>query len=195
MARPALNTKISLEDFQNYYWLKQELVKFCKEVNIPCSRGKIEITDAIILFLETGRIEVKPKTKEKRTSNFDWRKANLSRTTVITDNYSNTENVRSFFKESIGVQFKFSVEFMNWMKANTGKSLDDAVQKWTELAKRKSDADYKTIIAPQFEYNSYIRAFLLDNPTLSIKHAIENWKLKKLKPGPVIYQSEDIINK
>ena len=38
--RPNLTKEISIKDF---YWLKSELMKFCKDIGINCSGGKIEI--------------------------------------------------------------------------------------------------------------------------------------------------------
>ena len=193
MERPELDTKISVQDFKSYYWLKEELAKFCREVGIYCSGGKIEIAQAIINYLESGKVNRKPTTYKKGpVSTFDWTAAHLALDTVITDNYSNTENVRNFFKTAIGELFKFNVEFMNWMKVNKGKTLAEAVEKWKEIAVNKKVKDKEKIISPQFEYNTYIRDFLLDNPGLSTKEAIKYWKIRKAKPGPAKYSKEDI---
>lgn len=54
--RPSLTKSISLEDFQNYYWLKAELQTFCRENDLPASGSKIEITERISHYLHTGKI-------------------------------------------------------------------------------------------------------------------------------------------
>ncbi len=54
--RPPLTKFISLEDFQNYYWLKAELQTFCREHGLPASGSKIEITERISHYLHTGKI-------------------------------------------------------------------------------------------------------------------------------------------
>ena len=54
--RPPLTKSISLEDFQNYYWLKAELQTFCREHGLPASGSKIEITERISHYLHTGKI-------------------------------------------------------------------------------------------------------------------------------------------
>ena len=191
MNRPKLDKTISIKDFKDYYWLKEELIIFCRETGIKTTGGKIEITDRILTYLETGEITTKSKGKIKKTkSNFDWNNEVLDFDTPISDNYKNTENVREFFKKSIGGNFKFNVEFMNWMKINTGKTLGNAVEKWKEIAKKKKN--YKTEIAPQFEYNTYMRDFLNDNPKLSIKDAIKSWKIKRNKPENRNYTKKDL---
>ncbi len=191
MIRPKLDKTISINDFRNYYWLKMELIDFCRETGIKRAGGKIEIADRILKYLETG--EIIPKSEKEQTkSNFDWNNETLDVDTLITDNYKNTENVRAFFEKAIGRHFKFNVEFMNWMKSNAGKTLGDSVEKWKEIIEKKKDGNYKTEIAPQFEYNTYIRDFLSDNPQLSTKDAIESWKIKREKPEKKKYNKSDL---
>jgi len=192
MKRPDLNKNISAEDFRSYYWLKEELVSFCRSVGIYSSGGKVEIANNIIRFLESGDLAKKQSNKRKAESNFDWAYEHLSLKTIITDNYANTENVRSFFKSVIGDSFKFNVGFMNWMKDNVGKTLGEAAQQWNEIAADKKRKGYKSVIEPQFEYNTYIREFLLDNPGSTTKEAIKYWKVKREKPGATKYSIEDL---
>ena len=193
MSRPRLDNTISINDFRNHYWLKEELIEFCRKTGINASGGKIEIADRILKYLETGEVITKSEKEPQRIkSNFDWNTESLNLDTKISDNYKNTENVREFFKKSIGDNFKFNVEFMDWMKSSAGKTLGDSVEKWKEIAEKKRDKNYKTEIAPQFEYNAYIRDFLTDNPHLSTKEAIESWKIKRDKPEKKQYDKSDL---
>jgi len=194
MNRPKLDKNISIKDFKDYYWLKEELVGLCRVIGINSSGGKIDINKRIINFLENGEIITKSNIKRvNNISTFDWNNEKLSIYTLITDNYKNTENVRTFFQHKIGGHFRFNVEFMNWMKSNQGKTLGNAVEKWINIAELKKDKNYKTKIAPQFEYNTYMRDFLNDNPHLTSKEAINSWKIKRDKPGVKKYEKEDLI--
>jgi len=190
--RPKLTKSISIEDFKGFYWMKEELLAFCKTEKLDKKGGKIEISERIEKYLQTG-IREKSKTKtKKKTSKFDWNNEYLTLETIITDNYKNSENVRSFFSEQIGKNFKFNVKFMNWMKSADGKTLKHAVEKWIEISKiSKTDKSIKEI-APQFEYNTYIRDFLKNNPTKSRKFAIECWKIKKSLRGSNKYCKTDL---
>lgn len=193
MPRPALTEKISLQDFKNYYWLKEELVHFCKKLRINSSGGKIEITKRIVVFLSTGKIVSKISSK-KTYSKFDWNKQVLSHRTIITDNYKNTENVRRFFEKQIGLHFYFTTQFMQWMKKNVGKNLKEAVVQWNKLYElKKSTKNKKNKLDPQFEYNQYVRDFLQDNPNLKIKDAISYWKIKRSLPGSRKYEKNDLL--
>ncbi len=191
MVRPDLNDKISRDDFKNYYWLKSELVCFCRDNKIPSGGSKIDISKRIEIFLSTGEITALVK-RAVSVSEFNWKNEVLSLNTIVTDNYKNNQNVRNFFISHIGNKFKFNVMFMNWMKENTGKTLKEAVKEWERIHILLKDKNNKTEIAPQFEYNRYIRDFLADNPGLTRKEAIKYWKIKRSKPGSNKYSSDDI---
>jgi hypothetical protein len=95
--------------------------------------------------------------------------------TRYTDNYKNTENVRLFFKTHIGAHFHFTTAFMNWVKQNEGRKLNDAIAEWIRLQELSRNKDFKSDIAPQFEYNRFIRDFLNANPGKCLKDAIARW--------------------
>jgi hypothetical protein len=191
--RPPLNKYINLKDFREFYWLKEELLEFCRKEELKKSGGKIELTNRIEIYLKTGkRMFNSVNYKKQSLSKFDWNKETLTLQTKITDNYKNTSNVRSFFTDHIGKQFKFNVKFMNWMKTNTGKILEEAISEWKKIKLEKGNDTNPKEIAPQFEYNRYIRDFLKDNPKLGRDSAIKYWKIKKSLRGDNIYRKSDL---
>ena len=188
--RPSLNTEISIADFRDFYWLKEELVRFCQREGLRKNGNKIELTERIELYLATGErqeINLKPRSKSK----FDWSNEVLSPETRITDNYKNTENTRRFFKEEIGEHFKFNVKFMNWMKSNSGKTLSDAIEEWKRIKTDLKNNTSPKVIELQFEYNRYLRDFMADNPGLKRELGIRLWKIKRSMRGDNIYSKED----
>ncbi len=191
ISRPLLNSSLTPEGFKKYYWLKHELVQFCKQVGLPLSGGKIELARRIEVYLLTKKIPAIAASK-KTLSNFDWNTETLTADTVITDNYKNTENVRAFFKKILGAKFHFTVDFMRWIKANCGKNLAQAAAEWQKIQQQKKRPDVKKTIAPQFEYNRYVRDFLEDNPNTTIKDAIKVWQKKKQLPNGTRYDKKDI---
>ena len=66
--RPALDRNLDSKTFRDYYYLKEELVNFCRENGIPVSGGKIELTDRIAYFLDTGKVLSAPAAKRKVTT-------------------------------------------------------------------------------------------------------------------------------
>lgn len=63
--RPQLTKDITIQDFKNFYWLKEELQLFCREHGISASGSKIEIAERIEVFLLTGEM-TKPHKKNER---------------------------------------------------------------------------------------------------------------------------------
>ena len=196
MERPKLNNISSAEEFKNWYWLKEELIAYCREVGIKTTGGKFEIAERIVNYLNTGDIQThqKPdKSVKKPTSKFNWKNEPLTVDTVITDNYKNNSNVRRFFTEQVGAKFSFSIDLMQWMKDNVGKTLGDAVVEWHRLQEIKKNPNYQSVIPAHNQYNQYTRDFLADNPDKSIQDARKYWKLKRSKPGSLKYSKSDLL--
>ncbi|MEO0830543.1 MAG: DUF6434 domain-containing protein, partial [Pseudomonadota bacterium] len=120
--RPDIAQCLDAASFRQWYYLKEELVSFARAKGLKTTGGKFEIADRIAYFLDHGTPPVEAKTRKKITSKFDWHSAPLTPDTVITDSYKNTQNMRRFMQRAIP-GFKFSIPFMDWMKANVGLTL------------------------------------------------------------------------
>lgn len=183
--RPELNKELDAITFRNFYYLKQELIDFCRENGLPTSGDKIELTDRIATFLDTGKVPAAKKSKRKA--------ANIS---LITDETEIEENIvfsekhRDFFNEKIGKSFSFNVPFQKWLKANAGKTYGEAVQAYQKIIEEKKRN--KTEIDRQFEYNTYIRDFFADNCEKGLNEATICWKYKKSLPGHHKYERSDL---
>ncbi len=77
-----------------------------------------------------------------------------------------------------------TTSFMKWLNQNEGKKLKDAITEWIRLNNLSKSKDFKTDIAPQFEYNLFVRDFLSDNPGKCLKDAIIHWKRKRNEMNP-----------
>jgi hypothetical protein len=178
--RPAIATIKTGKELKRWYWLKEELVAYCKQNAIVYSGGKFTILERIAKKLDGKKLI--SKTNTKAVSIFDWHGAPLTPNTIISDNYKNSQNVRRFFKVHCVEKFHFSIPFMKWMKANTGKKLKDAIIEWKRLQKIVSDKSFKSVIPAHNQYNQYIRDFFADNPGKTLKDARHYWKLKRQLP-------------
>ncbi|MEM6319207.1 MAG: DUF6434 domain-containing protein [Bacteroidota bacterium] len=180
-------------ELRQWYWLKQELVDYCKLLKISYTGSKAEITDRIAEMLETGIVPTISTTKkQKPTSRFNWAKEPLTTETIITDSYTNGPNTRRFFQKEIGPKFKFNIDFMAWMRDNCGKTLRDAIDQWHILEERKKDTNYQSTIPTSNQYNQYVRDFFTDNPDKTIKDARHFWLLKRSLPGSNKYEPSDL---
>ncbi|MFT4414783.1 DUF6434 domain-containing protein [Fredinandcohnia humi] len=184
--RPNLTKDISIQSFKDFYWLKEELQAFCRENGISASGSKIEISYRIETFLRTGEIK-KPIRKSSINKKIEPQEYSLD--TVITENHRCSQDVRAFFMTVIP-KFHFSTHIQNYFKNNAGKTYLNVVDAWYEEEERKKDPSFKKNIAPQFEYNQFIRDFFADskNQGKSRKEAIEAWNEIKKLPGSNKYK-------
>jgi SAP domain-containing new25/Domain of unknown function (DUF6434) len=181
--KPNLTKNISIQDFKDYYWLKEELQAFCRENVISASGSKIEITERIETFLLTG--EIKKPIRKAKSHTKPQHHNELSLDTVITENHRCSQEVRAFFKTVIGPKFHFSTYIQDFFKTNVGRTYRDAVDAWNAEEERKKDPLYHKKIAPQFQYNQFIRDYFADpnNKGKSREDAIEVWNQVKQLPG------------
>ncbi len=198
MKRPNFEHIASGKEFNKWYWLKEEMQNICKLLNLPVTGRKFEIRDRIMFALDNnGKSKPQPK-KNKFTSRFNWAKSELTPKTEITDNVSFGPNFRRFMKSEVGDRFYCHSDFMDWVKTNVGKTLNDAAHKWVELEKRKEDPAFKREIAENNMYSQYIRDFLADNPGYTLTDVKKYWLLKKEHPtedGFIRYEKMDLMLK
>jgi dTDP-glucose pyrophosphorylase len=188
MERLELTKDLDADLFLQFYYLKEELVSFCKVNKLSSAGGKPEITERIAHFLKTG--EKMPHVVKRESI------AQLSVPTldsVLEKGRKYDEVRRKFFEHHLGSSFHFTVKFQRWLTENAGdKTYREAIQAYPELLSDKK----KTEIGKQFEYNTYIRDFFADNKTsalnLGLKEAILCWKFKKSQPGHNKYESSDL---
>lgn len=183
--RPDLSKSLDSETFQSYYYLKEELVGFCRTMGLPTSGGKIELTKRIARYLETGEIifvGTIPKTKKNVSA--------ITESTLIEPDFVCSEKHRVFFKHMIGNSFSFNVAFQKWLKSNAGKTYAQAIEAYDRILEEKKKG--KTTIDRQFEYNTYIRDFFADNQGQTLEEAIKCWKYKKNLQGHNRYERADL---
>lgn len=184
--RPNLNKELDSKTFLSFYYLKEELITFCRENNLPVSGGKIELTERIAYYLDTGKI-LKVSVKRKTSVNI----GQITEDTKIEPDIVCSEKHRAFFKEKIGKAFSFNVLFQKWLKNNAGKTYKNAIEAYYRISEEKEKG--KTTIDKQFEYNTYIRDFFEDNQGKSLEDAIICWEYKKSLQGHNHYEKSDLI--
>ena len=184
--RPNLDKQLDEKTFRDYYYLKEDLVDFCRINGLSTSGGKLEIIDRIACFLGTGEV-LPSSTKSKVITDIGV----IEEDTKIEPNFVCTEKHRAFFKEKIGKGFSFNVAFQKWLKSNTGQIYGVAIEAYYKILEEKKKG--KTTIDKKFEYNTYIREFFADNKGKSLEEAIKCWKYKKSLHGHNRYERSDLI--
>ncbi|QAA32264.1 DUF6434 domain-containing protein [Clostridium manihotivorum] len=187
--RPVLSKELKPDTFLQYYYLKEELVSFCKENGLSATGGKQDITKRIEHFLRTGEKLVSRIVKRK---NADLNYHKLALDNTIEENFVCSEKHRVFFKSVIGNNFSFNVTFQKYLKSSAGKTYSDAVKEWYKIQEDKKKNKGNSPIDNQFEYNTYIRDFFKNNGDKTLKDAIKCWKFKKGLAGHNKYEKQDL---
>lgn len=183
--RPELDNTLDAENFSSYYYLKEELAEFCKKEGLQSTGGKIELTDRIAYYLETGKKRL-DKSVAKPVANI----SSITEESRIEPDFVCSEKHRTFFRQTIGKSFSFKVEFQKWLKANTGKTYKEAIEAYHQIIAEMKKT--KTVIDKQFEYNTYIRDFFAGNSGKSLQDAITCWNYKKSIKGHNRYEITDL---
>ena len=170
--RPDLDALTDAGVFRDWYWLKAELVAYCRAQGLSMSGSKAELTERIAAHLD-GVVPSRTR-RRKVTSGVDWAHLKISRGTVITDSYTNGPNTRAFFQAEIGPRFRFNIAFMDWMRANVGRTMGEAVEAWLAIEAEKK-AGKRAAIPPGNQFNAYVRAFFDANPGRSMDDARACW--------------------
>mgnify|MGYP001049374746 CR=1 FL=1 len=188
--RPKLDSNISLDDYLNYYWLKKDLVKFCKNIGINSNGWKLEIHERIVDYLSNHVIQKREETKPKQKSTEIHE---LSLDMVVTKSFKRNPQTTAFFK-SIDSRFHYSVRLNQYIRDNIGKiTYQDIIDEWHKEYELKKKGIKTTPALPQCEYNQFVKDYLEDNKDRTFKDAVAAWNFKKGMRGDNIYHREELL--
>ena len=191
--RPPIDTITTGAELRRWYWLKSDLVGRARDLGVVSSGQKFAVLERLAHFLDTGE-KARPQ-RIKAASAFDWHAEPLDDATVLTDSYRNSQNVRRYFKSRVGEGFKFNIEFMAWLKANTGRTLGEACEEYRAMKAREAAPGFESKIADHNQFNQYTRDFLADNPDAGMDAVRKYWALKSALPsdtGRHVYARSDL---
>lgn len=106
--RPSLDKQLDSKTFRDFYYLKEELIGFCRKNGLPTAGGKLEITERVACFLETGRVLSAGTAKKKITTI-----SSITEDTKIEANFVCSERHRAFFKSILETAFLLMWLFKN----------------------------------------------------------------------------------
>mgnify|MGYP000548113407 CR=1 FL=1 len=171
MAKPKLSMLLSKAEFLSHYWLKSELQAFCRTSQLQISGSKIELTQRIAHYLETGQ-HLK-STKANHSNQVMPTQFHLD--TVIEEGWRCTQELRAFFQSQLQIRFHFNGFLRTFIReTGIGKTLREAIEGWKESKRQKAQSP-----ARQFEYNRHIQLFFREYPGSTLQEAIQAWHQKK----------------
>ncbi len=185
--RPKLTRQISVADFESHYWLKTELIKFCKANDLSTIGSKQEQAKRIEIFIATGH-RIKPKIV-KPISRDSLHPIKIDTPVKY---YKNDSITRQFFVSYIGEHFRFNAYLRQFTDKNNitpGLTYGDLVTGWLAEESKRSNPQYQTHIEKQFEYNQFIRDFFANEKGSSQADAVKAWKIVKAQSGAKTYDN------
>lgn len=177
---------ININDLNEFYWLKGELIAFCQKHKLSTHGAKSDLIKRIEVFLLTGS-----KTKYqpmKKTGNKDSLNQIKKQTLVL--NYNNDAKTRAFFVTQVGRNFKFNSylrQFANKTKIKPKMTYGGLVDGWILFEEERKNGKTKKTIPKQFEYNRFVKDYFFHEKNGTLKKAINAWKFIKSRNGPNTY--------
>lgn len=161
--KPILNKELSSEEFIEHYYLKNELIDFCKKEGLQTKGKKSDLINRISCYLDENNNLNNTKIYQEssilsETPNRDYNKGN-----------NLIGGVKKFFEDKIGLNSEVKSNFQCMIK-NTRKAL-----------------------GKQYQYDYYIREFFLNNPDETFENAVQCWKYKKSLKGSRKYDDSDLV--
>jgi len=172
LLRPKLCIYTPESEFLKWYWLKSELISFCREIRLKQYGIKEDLTERIAAFL--GKRETTINSLGNLSRKHDTTPEYLTLHTIVVPGFRLSSKLRSFFVEHIGNSFHFNQTLRDFFKEPAGQNLSVAINLYI-----KSQSVKPRPIGAQFEYNKHIRDFFVINPSSSIKEAQLSWWNKR----------------
>ncbi|MFK7965601.1 MAG: DUF6434 domain-containing protein [Burkholderiaceae bacterium] len=173
--RPALTTALSVQAFRRWYWLKEELVAFCRKHSLPVSGSKLEVAERVGHYLRHREV-LRPQARKNRRGAMP---NVFTLKTVIGEGWRCNPALGAFFREHCGRGFRFNASMRAFIHEGAGLTLAEAIVCYEASIKRPKTP---RPIAPSLEYNQHTREFFKQNPGATRQQAIEAWWAKRRLP-------------
>lgn len=155
--RPDFSNIKSFEEFNRYYWYREELSQICKSLGLEYRRTKQELNYIIEQYFKGNRIEKSVKKVKKKQA-----EAITLNTPLLECGFSFNQKFREYFSVATGVEpFKFNADMATaWRKVKAGNDLNFTIQDMLKVYYGESDyAKYDHSVC---QWNQFLRDFCSD---------------------------------
>ena len=147
----------SFEEFNRYYWYREELSQICKSLGLEYRGTKQELNHIIEQYFKGNRIE-----KSVRKVNKKQAEAITLNTPLLECGFSFNQKFREYFSVVTGVDpFKFNANMATaWRKVKAGNDLNFTIQDMLRVYYGESDyAKYDHSVC---QWNQFLKDFCSD---------------------------------
>ena len=155
--RPDFSNIKSFEEFNRYYWYREELSQICKSLGLEYRSTKQELNYIIEQYFKGNRIE-----KSVRKVNKKQAEATTLNTPLLECGFSFNQKFREYFSVATGVEpFKFNADMATaWRKVKAENDLNFTIQDMLEVYYGESDyAKYDHSVC---QWNQFLKDFCSD---------------------------------
>ena len=173
--RPGFKDIISFEEFNKYYWYREELSQICKSLGLEYRCTKKELNYIIEQYFKGNRIEKSiRKVKKKQTEVISLN------TPLLECGFSFNQKFRDYFSAVTGVSpFKFNADMATtWRKVKRDNDINFTIQDMIKIY--YGESDYAKYDNSACQWNQFLKDFCADessnNYSNKLKVAAILWK-------------------
>ena len=174
-ARPSFKDIKSFEEFNKYYWYREELSQICKFLGLEYRCTKKELNYIIEQYFKGNRIE-KSLSKGKKSQSEDI----TLETPLLNCGFSFNQKFRDYFSAVTGVSsFKFNADMATaWRKVKSDNDNKFTIQDMIKIY--YGESDYAKYDNSTCQWNQFLKDFCADessnNYSNKLKVAAILWK-------------------
>ena len=190
--RPSFKDIKSFEEFNKYYWYREELSQICKSLGLEYRCTKKELNYIIEQYFKGNRIE-----KSTRKVNKKHIEVISLNTPLLECGFSFNQKFRDYFSAVTGVSpFKFNADMATaWRKVKKDNDEKFTIQDMIKIY--YGESDYAKYDNSACQWNQFLKEFCADecsnNYSNKLKVAATLWKEVRESKNEKIY-SKQLLN-
>ena len=187
--RPDFKDIKSFEEFNRYYWYREELSQICKSLGLEYRCTKQELNLIIEQFFRGNRVE-----KSVRKVNKNQTESINLNTPLLKCRFSFNQKFRDYFSAVTGVNpFKFNADMATaWRKVKAENDLSFTIQDMLKVY--YGESDYAKYDNSACQWNQFLKDFCLDKCSNhysdKLKAAATIWKEVRDSKNEKVYSRE-----
>ena len=187
--RPDFKDIKSFEEFNRYYWYREELSQICKYLGLEYRCTKQELNLIIEQFFKGNRVE-----KSIRKVNKNQTESINLNTPLLESGFSFNQKFRDYFSAVTGVNpFKFNADMATaWRKVKAENDLSFTIQDMLKVY--YGESDYAKYDNSACQWNQFLKDFCRDECSEhysdKLKTAAALWKEVRDSKNEKVYSRE-----
>ena len=187
--RPNFKDIHSFEEFNCYYWYREELSQICRSLGLEYRGTKQELNEIIHQYFLGNNIEKRVSNKTKNQV-----EVITLETPLLYCGFSFNQKFRDYFSAVTGISpFKFSADMATaWRKVKKEKDSNFTIQDMIKIY--YGESDYAKYDSSACQWNQFLKDFCLDECSNfysnKLKVASILWKEVKNSKNEKIYTKE-----